>query len=76
VRAPDGEHYEVVAGLRRLAALKLLVKGRKLAKDFEVPSLLVPDAATLTVSLTWSVQREAMHPAQNVLTSLELAPLA
>jgi ParB-like chromosome segregation protein Spo0J len=33
VAAPDGEHYEVVAGRRRLAALKLLVKRRKLAKD-------------------------------------------
>ncbi|RYF59118.1 MAG: hypothetical protein EOO27_10340 [Comamonadaceae bacterium] len=36
VLAADGEHYEVVAGRRRLAALKLLVKRRKLAKDFEV----------------------------------------
>ncbi|MEO9230006.1 MAG: ParB N-terminal domain-containing protein [Devosia sp.] len=63
VLAADGEHYEVVAGRRRLAALKLLVKRRKLAKDFEVPCLLVPDAAARTVSLTENVQREAMHPA-------------
>jgi len=63
VLAPDGEHYEVVAGRRRLAALKLLVKRRKLAKDFEVPCLLVADAAARTVSLTENVQREAMHPA-------------
>ena len=63
VASPDGEHYEVVAGRRRLAALKLLVKRRKLAKDHEVPCLLVPDAAARTVSLTENVQREAMHPA-------------
>jgi ParB family transcriptional regulator, chromosome partitioning protein len=63
VLAPDGEHYEVVAGRRRLAALKLLVKRRKLAKDFEVPCLVVVDAAARTVSLTENVQREAMHPA-------------
>jgi len=63
VLSPDGEHYEVVAGRRRLAALKLLVKRRKLAKDHEVPCLLVPDAAARTVSLTENVQREAMHPA-------------
>lgn len=63
VLAADGEHYEVVAGRRRLAALKLLVKRRKLAKDHEVPCLLVPDAAARTVSLTENVQREAMHPA-------------
>ncbi|VTU33667.1 putative chromosome-partitioning protein ParB [Variovorax sp. PBL-H6] len=63
VLSADGEHYEVVAGRRRLAALKLLVKRRKLAKDHEVPCLLVPDAAARTVSLTENVQREAMHPA-------------
>jgi ParB family chromosome partitioning protein len=63
VPAADGEHFEVVAGRRRLAALKLLVKRRKLAKDFEVPSLIVPDGAARTVSLTENVQREAMHPA-------------
>lgn len=63
VLAVDGEHYEVVAGRRRLAALKLLVKRRKLAKDFEVACLLGSDAAARTVSLTENVQREAMHPA-------------
>lgn len=59
VAAPDGEHFEVVAGRRRLAALKLLVKRRKLAKDHEVHCLLVQDDAARTVSLTESVQREA-----------------
>jgi ParB family chromosome partitioning protein len=63
VLAADGEHYELVAGRRRLAALKLLVKRRKLAKDFEVACLLGSDAAARTVSLTENVQREAMHPA-------------
>jgi ParB family transcriptional regulator, chromosome partitioning protein len=61
--APDGDHYEVVAGRRRLAALKLLVKRRKLARNHEMPCLVVPDAAARTVSLTENVQREAMHPA-------------
>jgi ParB family transcriptional regulator, chromosome partitioning protein len=63
VLAADGECYEVVAGRRRLAALKLLVKRRKLAKDHEVACLVVPDASARTVSLTENVQREAMHPA-------------
>jgi ParB family chromosome partitioning protein len=63
VQGADGERFDVVAGLRRLAALKLLVKRRKLAKDVEVPCLLVPDGAARTVSLTENVQREAMHPA-------------
>jgi len=63
VLARDGKHYEVVAGGRRLAALQLLAKTRRIAKDREVPCLLVADDNALTVSLTENVQREAMHPA-------------
>ncbi len=63
ILAADGEHYEVVAGGRRLAALKLLAKKHRIAKDWEVPCLLVQDASARTVSLTENVQREAMHPA-------------
>ena len=63
ILASDGEHYEVVAGARRLAALKLLAKKRRIAKDYEVPCLLVADASARTVSLTENVQREAMHAA-------------
>lgn len=61
--AADGEHYEVVAGGRRFAALKLLAKKRRIAKDWDVPCLLVADASARTASLTENVQREAMHPA-------------
>jgi len=61
--SPDGQWFEVVAGRRRLAALKLLVKRHKLAKDHPVPCLLVPDTSARTVSLSENVQREAMHPA-------------
>ena len=63
IPAADGEHYEVVAGGRRLAALKLLAKKHRLAKDWEVPCLLVADGTARTASLTENVQREAMHPA-------------
>ena len=63
VVAADGEHYDVVAGGRRLAALKLLAKKRRIAKDWQVPCLLVSDASARTVSLTENVQREAMHAA-------------
>jgi len=63
IAAANGEHYEVVAGGRRLAALKLLAKKRRLSKDWEVPCLLVLEASARTVSLTENVQREAMHPA-------------
>ena len=36
----EGEHYEVEAGGRRLAALKLLAKKKRIAADYEVPCLL------------------------------------
>ncbi|EOJ9641835.1 ParB/RepB/Spo0J family partition protein [Enterobacter hormaechei] len=62
-RASDGEHYDVEAGDRRLAALKLLLKKKHIASDYEVPCLLVADGSARTVSLTENVQREAMHPA-------------
>ncbi|HCF1728990.1 TPA: ParB N-terminal domain-containing protein [Pseudomonas aeruginosa] len=63
IAAADGEHYEVVAGGRRLAALKLLAKKRRISKEWEVPCLLVADSTARTASLTENVQREAMHPA-------------
>jgi ParB family chromosome partitioning protein len=55
-----------VAVRRRLAALKLLVKRRKLVKDHEVHCLLVQDDAARTVSLTENVQREAMSPIEEL----------
>ncbi|MFF6656522.1 ParB N-terminal domain-containing protein [Pseudomonas aeruginosa] len=61
--AADGKHYEVVAGDRRLTALKLLAKKKRIAADFEVPCLLVPDASARTVSLAENLLREQMHPA-------------
>ena len=63
IPASDGVHYEVVAGGRRLAALKLLAKKHRIAKDWDVPCLRVADGTARTASLTENVQREAMHPA-------------
>ncbi|MGD7409368.1 ParB/RepB/Spo0J family partition protein, partial [Ralstonia pseudosolanacearum] len=63
ILAADGEQYEVVAGDRRLTALKLLAKKKRIAADHEVPCLLVADASARTVSLAENVLREAMHPA-------------
>jgi len=39
IPAADGEHYEVVAGGRRLVALKLLAKKHRIAKNWQVPCL-------------------------------------
>ena len=63
ILSADGEQYEVVAGDRRLTALKLLAKKKRIAADYDVPCLLVADASARTVSLAENVQREAMHPA-------------
>lgn len=63
ILSAHGEHYEVVAGGRRLTALKLLAKKKRIAMDYQVPCLLVADASARTASLTENVQREAMHPA-------------
>lgn len=73
VAAPDGESFEVVAGRRRLAALKLLVKRRKLGRDHPVPCLLVPDGSARTVSLTENVQRQAMSPVEELVAWKALA---
>lgn len=63
IQSADDEQFEVVAGDRRLTALKLLAKKKRIAADYEVPCLLVADASARTVSLAENVQREAMHPA-------------
>ncbi|KGC45648.1 ParB/RepB/Spo0J family partition protein [Burkholderia pseudomallei] len=63
IQSADDEQFEVVAGDRRLTALKLLAKKKRIAADYEVPCLLVADASARTVSLAENVQREAMHAA-------------
>lgn len=63
ILAADGEQYEVVASDRRLTALKLLAKKKRIAMDYEVPCLLVPDSSARTVSLAENLLREQMHPA-------------
>jgi ParB family chromosome partitioning protein len=73
VAEPDGEFFEVVAGRRRLAALRLLVKRRKLSADHPVPCLLVPDGSARTVSLTENVQRQAMSPVEELKAWKSLA---
>lgn len=62
----DGD-FEVVAGGRRLVALKMLAKKRHIAQDWLVPCLLVADTLARTASLTENVQREAMSPVDELL---------
>lgn len=73
VRAAAGGKYEVIAGGRRLAALKRLVKQKQLAKDFAVPCHVAETENASEISLAENVIREAMHPADQFLAFQELA---
>lgn len=60
---PNGESYEVVAGGRRLAALRLLAKQKKIAADYGVACEVREGADAIEISLAENEMREAMHPA-------------
>ncbi len=55
--------FEVVAGGRRLAALKLLAKRKRIAKDFSAPCRVLADDDATEVSLAENVVRTPLHPA-------------
>jgi ParB family transcriptional regulator, chromosome partitioning protein len=60
VRAENGR-YAVVAGSRRLAALRLLIKQGKLARDFVAPCTVIEPELSAEASLAENVQRVAMN---------------
>nr|CCD32222.1 ParB-like nuclease [Methylocystis sp. SC2] len=65
--AIDGEGVEtgkfaVSAGGRRLAALKLLVRQKRLAKNTPVPCIVKTDGIEEEDSLAENTMREALHP--------------
>jgi ParB family transcriptional regulator, chromosome partitioning protein len=59
VTRAEGDRLTVVAGGRRLAALKALAKQGALAKDFPVPCHILDDVDALESSLAENVQRVA-----------------
>jgi ParB family chromosome partitioning protein len=64
--AVEPNTYEVVAGGRRLAALKLLAKRKKIARDHPVPCLILEnqrDGDSTEVSLAENIIRAPLHPA-------------
>jgi len=64
--AKNGEQpdtFEVVAGGRRLAALKLLAKRRRIAKNYPVPCRISTGDVAAEVSLAENVVRTPLHPA-------------
>lgn len=65
-KSGDGDaRYEVVAGGRRLAALKLLAKRKKIDPDRPIPCLVLEDdpQAALEASLAENTVRMPVHPA-------------
>src|SRR5579863_2165636 len=63
VRPAKGGSYEVVAGGRRLAALKLLAKQKRIAADYPVPCHALDGADATEISLAENELRLPMHPA-------------
>ena len=55
--------YEVIAGARRLAALRRLAKKGKVAGDMPVPCRIVEGDAPVELSLAENTQRTPLHPA-------------
>lgn len=62
VVADDDGKFSVVAGGRRLAALKLLAKSGAIAKDFEAPCQVIAREAAPEASLAENIHRVAMDP--------------
>ena len=63
----DGEHFAVIAGARRLAALNDLAREGAIASDFPVPCRVIENGVSDTeLSLAENVVRVAMHPADQV----------
>lgn len=63
VRSAAKGKFEVVAGGRRLAALKLLIKQKRMDKDAEIPCHVLDGEDAGEISLAENIQREPMHPA-------------
>jgi ParB family chromosome partitioning protein len=64
VRKDKKDRYAVVAGRRRLLALKSLAEAGTIAKDFSVPCHVIgADANATEISLVENAVREQMHPA-------------
>jgi ParB family chromosome partitioning protein len=63
VRAVAKAKFEVIAGGRRLAALKLLAKRKAITKNAPVGCNVLDDEDAGEISLAENVVREPMHPA-------------
>jgi ParB family chromosome partitioning protein len=74
VRETEGSKFEVVAGRRRLAALKLLAKQKAIAKTEDIAcNVLAEGEDASEISLAENVMRLPMHPADQFEAFKDLA---
>lgn len=77
-KAAKGPKFEVVAGGRRLGALRLLleegrtVQGVAVTKDYPVRAVLNEEGSGTEISLAENDQREPMHPVDEVIAYRDL----
>lgn len=63
VTQSDNDNFEVIAGGRRLSALKILQKQGFIADDYTVPCEIVAAENAVEISLAENMVRVTMHPA-------------
>lgn len=69
----DDDTFEVIAGHRRLEAMRLLAQRGLLASDFKVPCTCIENEDDAEeISLAENVQRESMHPADELVAFKDL----
>jgi ParB family chromosome partitioning protein len=73
VSEADKGRYSVEAGGRRLKALKRLAKAKTIPGNEPIPCRVVPFDDAIEVSLAENVQREPMHPADEIEAFAQLA---
>lgn len=76
VRTGVGGRYEVIAGSRRLEALRQLATDSHIEPDYEVPCIVIAsnlDSAAAEASLAENTVRERMHPHDEFVAFRELA---
>ncbi|GAA3075311.1 hypothetical protein GCM10010520_23040 [Rhizobium viscosum] len=76
VRKGKKGKYEVIAGSRRLGALRLLAKEGRLAEDAPIPCTLRQAGDSTEISLAENVQRGAMHWSMKFLPTGSLPRMA
>lgn len=73
VRTADKGKYAVIAGGRRLRALKLLAKAGSIAKNERIPCRIVSAASAIEMSLAENVVRCGLSSADEIVATAQLA---